>query len=127
MFVCFVSLANDFSCELKKGGDQNEENDLCPFSFCFDSESLLFGCATSPTQEQLTEGIKAYRNGDTQKFIQLTKKAYQMDPNDPFVINDMGVVYELEGNKDAALAKYKEAVQKAGDRVIRYSQIDRAR
>jgi Flp pilus assembly protein TadD len=86
---------------------------------------LLVGCATSPTQDQLADGIKAYRDGDTRKFIQLTKKAHQMDPDDPYAINDMGVVYELEGNKTEALAHYKEAVQKAGDRVIRYSQVDK--
>jgi Flp pilus assembly protein TadD len=86
---------------------------------------LVVGCATSPTQEQLADGIKAFRDGDTQKFIQITKRAHEKDPNDPFAINDMGVVYELEGNKSEALAHYKEATQKAGDRVIRYSQIDR--
>jgi len=55
----------------------------------------------------------------------MTKKAYETDPNDPYVINNMGVVNELEGNRTAALAKYKEAAQKAGDRMIRYSQSDK--
>jgi hypothetical protein len=86
---------------------------------------FVIGCATTPTQDQLADGIKAYREGNVQKFIQMTKKAYEMDPKDPYVINDMGVVYELEGNKTAAMANYKEAAQKAGDRTIRYSQVDK--
>jgi hypothetical protein len=86
---------------------------------------LLVGCATTPSQEQLADSIQAYREGNVQKFIQMTKKAYETDPNDPYVINNMGVVNELEGNRTAALAKYKEAAQKAGDRMIRYSQSDK--
>jgi tetratricopeptide (TPR) repeat protein len=85
---------------------------------------LVVGCATTPVQQQLADGIKAYRDGDLQTYIQYTKRAHEMDPKDPFVINDMGVVYELEGNKDEAITHYREAYETAGDRVIRYSQID---
>ncbi len=85
---------------------------------------LLVGCATSPVQQQLADGIKAYRDGDTHTYIQYTKKAHEMDPKDPYVVNDMGVVYELEGNKDAALAHYKEAFRTADHRVVRFSQYD---
>jgi tetratricopeptide (TPR) repeat protein len=85
---------------------------------------LVAGCATTPVQQELADGIKAYRDGDVHAYIQHTKRAHEMDPKDPFVINDMGVVYELEGNKDEALAHYKEAYQRADDRVVRYSHID---
>ncbi len=87
--------------------------------------SLLAGCATPAVQTRLDDGIAAYKHGDVASFITDTKEAYRMNPNDPYVSNDMGIVYQLEGNKDAALASYKKAYETAGDRLIWYSQLDK--
>ena len=79
------------------------------------------GCTYSQSAKKQSEGIDALVQGDVEKFKAEVRSAYQMDPDDPYAMNNMGVVYELEGNREKAIEMYKKAAQNAGDLSVKKS------
>ena len=84
---------------------------------------LIMGCATSRSGSLTRDAVLAYRTGDVDKFKSNMKEAHEIDPEDPYVLNNMGFIYEMEGKKAEALSHYKEAAQKAGNRTVDVSQV----
>lgn len=84
---------------------------------------ILMGCATSQTGSLTRDAVLAYKNGDVETFKANMKKAHEIDPQDPYVLNNMGFIYEMDGNKVEAVNHYKEASQKAGNRTVDVSQV----
>jgi Tfp pilus assembly protein PilF len=78
--------------------------------------SITTGCYRSETQRIVRKSVEAYNNGDYAKFREGIMEAYNKDPNDPFVLNNMGGIYEEEGNKAMALEMYKKAIENADDK-----------
>ena len=78
--------------------------------------AFISGCAatTSPAQRLLGQAVSNLNQGNTAQYKELVKKAYADDPNDAFVINNMGVVSEMDGNLPQAKAFYMEAIARAG-------------
>ncbi len=62
----------------------------------------------------LVRAIDNLNQGNTEQYKDLVRKAHAKDPNDPFVLNNMGVVAEMEGNLPEAKTYYAQAVEKAG-------------
>jgi Flp pilus assembly protein TadD len=82
---------------------------------------MASGCTYSQTAKKQSDGIDALVQGDVEKFKAEIRSAYQMDPDDPYVMNNMGVVYEIEGNREKAREMYKKAAQNAGNLVVNKS------
>ena len=68
---------------------------------------------TIPTRSELTpvqrlnrQGVEAVNRKQYEKAEQLFYKAYLFDPADPFTLNNLGYVAELEGQLDRALKFY---------------------
>jgi len=75
-----------------------------------------FGCtAADKSTLKMRDAVDAARQGDMVKYKALVTEAHNLNPNDVFVINNMGAVYEMDNNKAEAIAHYKECVDKAGD------------
>lgn len=61
----------------------------------------------------LHEGMKAYEKGDYEKALKHFIDAQLEDPDNPEILYNIGNTYYKLGDFDAALSRYKEALQKA--------------
>ena len=73
---------------------------------------------STPVQRLNREGVEAIRKNQLEKARALFYKAYLFDPNDPFTLNNLGYVSELEGSVDRAQHFYSLAAQVPTDAVI---------
>ena len=78
------------------------------------------------------QGVQAIQKHDYAQAKKLFYKAYLIDPNDPFTLNNLGYVSELEGDLDRAERFYALAaehpseaiVAKASDKAVVGKQVD---
>ena len=61
----------------------------------------------TPVQALNRDGVKAVEKHDYDKAKKLFYKAYLLDPNDPFTLNNLGYVAELEGDVERAQRFYQ--------------------
>jgi Flp pilus assembly protein TadD len=66
---------------------------------------------STPTQKLNREGVAELKHGHQKKAARLFYKAYLLDPDDPFTLNNLGYVAELEGDADRALRYYALAAR----------------
>jgi Flp pilus assembly protein TadD len=76
------------------------------------------GSKTTPVQELNRQGVEALRKNQFEKAKGLFYKAYLYDPDDPFTLNNLGYVSELEGQVDRAARFYQLAGQGASSAVV---------
>lgn len=72
----------------------------------------------TPIQRLNREGVEALRKHNYEKAETLFYKAYLFDPDDPFTLNNLGYISELQGQVDRAQRFYELAGQQATDAVI---------
>ena len=73
---------------------------------------------STPSQKLNREGVAELKRGHQKKAKQLFYRAYLLDPQDPFTLNNLGYVAELEGDADRALRYYALAAREHTDAVI---------
>jgi Flp pilus assembly protein TadD len=73
---------------------------------------------STPTQKLNREGVAELKRGHQAKAKQLFYRAYLLDPDDPFTLNNLGYVAELEGDADRALRYYALGARDRTDAVI---------
>src|SRR6202451_47431 len=73
---------------------------------------------STPSQKLNREGVAELKRGHQKKAKQLFYRAYLLDPEDPFTLNNLGYVAELEGDADRALRYYALASRDHTDAVI---------
>src|SRR6202047_3754021 len=80
---------------------------------------------TVPNRSQLTpvqrlnrEGVEAIRKHNYEKAESLFYKAYLFDPADPFTLNNLGYISELQGQLGRAQKLYGLASEQATDAAI---------
>src|SRR5271170_8093158 len=69
----------------------------------------------TPVQRLNREGVEAINKRHFSKAKSLFYKAYLYDPGDPFTLNNLGYVAELEGQVDRAQAFYAMASAQSTD------------
>jgi Flp pilus assembly protein TadD len=72
----------------------------------------------TPVQRLNREGVEAVRKHEYDKAKSLFYKAYLFDPDDPFTLNNLGYISEVEGQVDRAQRYYTLAEQMATDAVV---------
>ncbi len=72
----------------------------------------------TPVQRLNQEGVEEIRKHAYEKAETLFYKAYLLDPDDPFTLNNLGYISELQGQVDRALRFYELADQQATDAVV---------
>jgi Flp pilus assembly protein TadD len=72
----------------------------------------------TPVQRLNQDGVGAIRKHHYEKAESLFYKAYLLDPDDPFTLNNLGYISELQGQVDRALRFYDLAGQTATEAVI---------
>src|SRR5580658_6592909 len=73
---------------------------------------------STPSQKLNREGVAELKRGHQKKAKQLFYRAYLLDPQVPFTLNNLGYVAELEGDADRALRYYALAAREHTDAVI---------
>jgi len=73
---------------------------------------------STPTQKLNREGVAELKHGHQKKAARLFYKAYLIDPDDPFTLNNLGYVAELDGDADRALRYYALAARDRTGAVI---------
>jgi Flp pilus assembly protein TadD len=81
----------------------------------------------TPVQQLNREGVDALKKQNTDRAKRLFYKAYLIDPNDPFTLNNLGYVSELEGDMDRAQRYYDQAQANTSDAVVDKSTDDGAK
>src|SRR5258708_19952177 len=72
----------------------------------------------TPVQRLNREGVEAIRKHNYEKAETVFYKAYLLDPDDPFTLNNLGYISELKGQVDRAQRFYELAGQLPTDAVI---------
>ena len=75
------------------------------------------GIAT-PAQKLNRQGVAALKHGHHKKAKELFYRAYLLDPEDPFTLNNLGYMAELDGDADRALRYYALAAKQHTDAII---------
>lgn len=61
----------------------------------------------TPVQQLNRDGVKELQKHRVSRAKRLFYKAYLLDPDDPFTLNNLGYISELEGDADRALKYYE--------------------
>lgn len=72
----------------------------------------------TPVQQLNRDGVKELKRGHLNRAKDRFVKAYLLDPDDPFTLNNLGYIAELEGDADRALRYYELAATTPTDAVI---------
>lgn len=72
----------------------------------------------TPVQQLNRDGVEALKKHNTEKAKRLFYKAYLIDPNDPFTLNNLGYLSELEGDMDRAQRFYDQAQANPSQAVV---------
>jgi len=79
------------------------------------------GCSSVDLGRIQSDAIDYYVDGDLESYKKDIRDAYERDPDDPYAMNNMGVLYELEGDIKKAKEMYSKAIDHAGERTVRKS------
>lgn len=77
----------------------------------------------TPVQKLNREGVKDIEHHQYEKAKRLFFRAYLLDPNDPFTLNNLGYISELEGDAETAQRYYSLAASFRSDAVVDQSNI----
>lgn len=76
---------------------------------------------STPVQRLNQEGVQALAKGDIDRAKRAFYHAYLLDPDDPFTLNNLGYVAELDGEIDKAQKFYELAAANTSSAVIALS------
>jgi len=79
----------------------------------------------TPVQKLNQDGVKEVQKHNYKRAKALFYKAYLIDPNDPFTLNNLGYIAELEGQADRA-ERYYDLAQAQGSDAVVYKSTERA-
>src|SRR5712671_6523414 len=72
----------------------------------------------TPIQKLNREGVEAIKKHRYDRARTLFYRAYLFDPDDPFTLNNIGYISELEGNAESARRFYELAKQQSSSAII---------
>jgi Flp pilus assembly protein TadD len=70
------------------------------------------------------EGVKQVKKGNLEKAEKLFYRAYLIDPNDPYTLNNLGYISELHGNAERAEKFYELASRQPSQSVVASASLD---
>jgi Flp pilus assembly protein TadD len=78
----------------------------------------------TPVQQLNRDGVKAIQHHDFNKAKKLFYRAYLIDPNDPFTLNNLGYVSEMEGDLERAQRYYLLSAELSTDATVDRASTD---
>ena len=79
----------------------------------------------TPVQKLNQDGVKYVQKHEYKRAKSVFYKAYLIDPNDPFTLNNLGYIAELEGQADRA-QRYYDLAQAQGSDAVVYKSSERS-
>ncbi len=79
----------------------------------------------TPVQRLNREGVEAVRKHNYSKAERFFYKAYLLDPDDAFTLNNLGFISEMQGELDRAEHFYELASQQSSDAVVDVASVQR--
>jgi len=76
------------------------------------------GSNTTPVQKLNQDGVKELRKHHLEKAQRIFYKAYLLDPDDPFTLNNLGYVSELQGIVERAQRYYELAAKENNSETV---------
>jgi Flp pilus assembly protein TadD len=73
---------------------------------------------STPVQKLNREGVKEIRHHHLERAEQLFYRAYLIDPDDPFTLNNLGYISELQGKVDRAQRYYQLAAKENNSETV---------
>lgn len=73
---------------------------------------------STPVQNLNREGVKAVQKNQLEKAERIFYKAYLIDPDDPFTLNNLGYISELQGKVERAQQYYDLAGKENSEAVV---------
>lgn len=80
----------------------------------------------TPVQRLNRDGVAEVRKHHYQKAKNLFHRAFLFDPDDPFTLNNLGYISELEGDAESAQRFYSLALQQASNAVVDKASVQQA-
>ncbi|MEP6643260.1 MAG: tetratricopeptide repeat protein [Acidobacteriaceae bacterium] len=77
----------------------------------------------TPVQDLNREGVKAVQKHQLEKAEKIFYKAYLLDPDDPFTLNNLGYISELQGKVERAQQYYQLAAKENTETVVEASSV----
>jgi Flp pilus assembly protein TadD len=81
----------------------------------------------TPVQTLNQQGVKAVKKGDLDKAEKLFYRAYLIDPDDPYTLNNLGYISELHGDAERAEKFYELSSRQGSQSVIESATVDSAK
>ena len=78
----------------------------------------------TPVQQLNRDGVKAIQKHDFDKAKKLFYRAYLIDPNDPFTLNNLGYISEMEGDLERAQRYYLLSAELSTDATVDRASTD---
>lgn len=66
-------------------------------------DGSIIDCSLELAASVIKEGIALYKKGDLSKAIEVTKKAYEIDPKNPYSSYNLACYYSIKGNIDKGI------------------------
>lgn len=90
---------------------------MCPQAWPREGHTILIPLRShlSPVQKLNREGVEAIKHRDYEKAQGLFYKAYLYDPADPFTLNNLGYISEVQGELERAQKFYALAAEQGSD------------
>src|SRR3954467_15946207 len=78
----------------------------------------------TPVQKLNQDGVKAIQHHKIDQARKLFYKAYLLDPDDPFTLNNLGYISELNGDIERAQRYYELAAENTSDATVDRSTME---
>jgi Flp pilus assembly protein TadD len=84
------------------------------------------GSDATPVQKLNQQGVKELQKHHLEKAQKIFYKAYLLDPDDPFTLNNLGYISELQGRVERAQRYYELAAKENNSETIIAEATERA-
>lgn len=81
----------------------------------------------TPVQKLNADGVRAIEKHDYKRAKKLFYQAYLLDPDDPFTLNNLGYMAELDGEIDRAQRYYALAADQNSEAVVSTATTEQAK
>jgi Flp pilus assembly protein TadD len=78
----------------------------------------------TPVQKLNRDGVKALQKDEIGKAEKLFYQAYLIDPDDPFTLNNLGYISELQGKVERAQQYYQLAAKETSEAIVADASVD---
>lgn len=86
--------------------------------------SLPRASKPTPVQNLNQQGVKAIKKGNLDKAEKLFYKAYLIDPDDPYTLNNLGYIAELHGDAERAEKFYELSSRQGSQSIVSAATVD---